>query len=115
DNSAIILLSISTVFLVINFFGLINLIQVFYRTSRLIEYVEKKKGEIIQENDFISFEGMVDILFWSMQNTNLKAAKKISDYFSHIFSNYRQHWSRSKDTENEGLIYPNLFYQAINN
>jgi len=97
NNSAKILLLISTIFLIINFFRLIELIQIFYRTSRLIEFLSKQKEKILKKNDFISFEGMFDILSWSIQNQNLKVARKVSDYFYDIFREYRDSWDRDKD------------------
>lgn len=62
-NSARILLLISSVFLIINFFRLINLIQTFYRTTRLIDYLGKQKNELIENNDFKSFDGMSKVFF----------------------------------------------------
>jgi hypothetical protein len=115
NNSAKILLFISTILLIINFFRLINLIQTFYRTSRLIEFLGKQKEKVLKQNDFASFEGMSDILSWSIQNQNLKVAKKVSDYFYDIFREYRDSWDGDKDKKNEGLIYPNLFYGIVYN
>jgi hypothetical protein len=115
NNSAKILLFISTILLIINFFRLINLIQTFYRTSRLIAFLGKQKEKVLKKNDFASFEGMSDILSWSIQNQNLKVAKKVSDYFYDIFREYRDSWDSGKDKKNVGLIYPNLFYGIVYN
>jgi hypothetical protein len=115
NNSAKILLLFSTIFLIINFFRLINLIQTFYRTTRLIAFLSTQKEEVLEKNNFISFEGMADILLWSIQNQNIKVAKNVSDYFFNIFSDYRNRWKKEKDHKNEGLIYPNLFYGIIYN
>lgn len=113
NNSAKILLLISTIFLIINFFRLINLIQTFYRTTKLIEFLGKQKEKVLKKNNFISFEGMSDILSWSIQNQNLKVARKVSDYFYDIFRDYRDSWDKDKDVKNEGLIFPNLFYGIV--
>lgn len=115
NNSARIFLLISSVLLIINFFRLINLIQTFYRTSSLIDFLSLQKKKVIKSNNFLSFEAMQDILFWSMQNKNLKVVQKVSDYFSNIFREYRDNWSKDKDEKNEGLIYPNLFYGMVYN
>lgn len=115
NNSAKILLLISTIFLIFNFFRLINLIQTFYRTTRLIDFLTKQKKKVIEENNFISFDGMADILSWSIQNQNLKVARKVSDYFYDIFRDYRDGWNKDRDDKNVGLIYPNIFYGMIYN
>lgn len=115
SNSAKLLLLIFTTLLIINFFRLIHLIQTFYRTTKLIDYLDKKKKEVIEENDFSSFDGLSDILFWSIQNKNLKVARKVSDYFYQVFQEYRNNWNKDKDKKNEGLIYPDLFYGMVYN
>ncbi|MFD2567626.1 hypothetical protein [Pseudotenacibaculum haliotis] len=111
--SAKILLISFTILLIINFFRLINLIQIFYRTSRLIDYLYKLRGKVTNQNDFISFEGMTDILFWTIQNQNLKVALRVSEYFYEVFHQYRENWKKDKDENKEGLIYPELFYNMI--
>ncbi len=115
NNSAKILLLISTLFLIINFFGLINLIQTFYRTSKLVGFLEKKRKEVLGENNFTSFEGMSDILFWSVRNQNITIAKKVSDYFGGIFVDYRTNWIENNKDTKEGIIYPDLFYAVVYN
>src|SRR5690606_3419996 len=49
SNSAKILLLIFSVLLIINFFRLINLIQTFYRTTRLIDFLGKQRKKVIEE------------------------------------------------------------------
>jgi hypothetical protein len=115
SNSAKILLLIFSILLIINFFRLINLIQTFYRTTKLIDYLGKQRKKVVEKNDFISFEGMSDILFWSIQNQNMKVARKVSSYFYEIFQEYRENWDKEKDEKNEGLIYPDLFYGIVYN
>lgn len=115
SNSAKILLLFFSVLLIINFFRLINLIQTFYRTTKLIDYLGKQRKKVIEKNYFISFEGLSDILFWSIQNQNLKVARKVSSYFYEIFQEYRENWDKEKDKKNEGLIYPDLFYGIVYN
>lgn len=115
SNSAKILLLIFSVLLIINFFRLINLIQTFYRTTRLIDFLGKQRKKVIEKNDFTSFEGMSDILFWSIQNQNLKVTRKVSGYFYELFQEYRENWDKEKDKKNEGLIYPDLFYGIVYN
>ena len=114
-NSSRILLLIFSILLIINFLRLINSIQTFYRTTRLIDYLGKQKKKVIEKNDFTSFEGMSDILFWSIQTQNLKVARKVSAYFYEVFQEYRENWDIEKDEKNEGLIYPDLFYGMVYN
>ena len=113
NNSGRFLLLISTVFLIVNFFRLINLIQTFYRTSRLIGFLRAKKNEIINDNNFKSFEAMSSILFWSIQNQNFQVAIQLADYFYELFQDYRANWKKENDKKNEGLVYPELFYRFV--
>ena len=55
---------------------------------------------------------MSDILSWSIQNQNLKVAKKVSDYFYEIFREYRDSWDRDKDKKNEEAL--KAYEKAIN-
>lgn len=115
ENSANILLITSTFLLIINFFRLINLIQTFYRTTRLISFLEKRRGEVLYKNNFKSFEAILDILLWSIQVQNSNVARMVSDYFSGIFRDYKEKWNEEKNENKEGLIYPEIFYGAVYN
>lgn len=114
SKSAKIFLLISTIFLIINFFRIVNLIQTFYRTSRLISFLWNKKEEVLRGNNFRSFEALADILRWSIQTQNSKVARQISDYFSNIFSEYRNNWKKDLHQEKqEGLVFPEIFYGTV--
>lgn len=115
ENSAKILLIISTGLLLINFFRLINLIQTFYRTTRLITFLEKSRDEVLYKSNFKTFEAMLDILLWSIQIQNSNVARKVSDYFSSIYMDYRENWKIKMPENKEGLIYPEIFYGAVYN
>lgn len=110
SKSAKILLLTSTIFLVFNFFRIVKLIQTFYRTSSLISFLWKKKGEVLLNNNFESFEALTDILRWSIQTQNSKVARQVSDYFSQVFSEYRNDWKDNKSEEKqEGLVVSRSF------
>lgn len=108
ENSAIIVLSISTTTLIISFFMIVSLIKIFYRTSALINFLTNQHKNVIDKNDFSSFEGLADLLYWAIQQQDENAARPLADYFYRIFQVYRE-----KYETDEGVIYPNNFYWLV--
>lgn len=108
ENSAVILLSFSTITLIISFFLLVSLIKIFYRTSALINFLVNQQNDVINKNDFSSFNGLADLLYWSIQRQDEIAARPLSKYFYMIFQAYRE-----KHETNEGVIYPYEFYWFV--
>lgn len=110
ENSALLILFISTITLIISFFLIINLVTIFYRTSALIKFLSDKGDAVINKSDFSSFDGLADLLYWSIQHQDSNASKQLSDYFYNIFRSYRE-----KFATDEPLIYPDRFYWLVYN
>lgn len=108
ENSALIIISILTILLIINFIRLVKIVQTFYRTSALIEYLSKYKNEVIENNNFETFDCLADLLYWSIQNQDTNASKQLSNYFYDIFQDYRE-----KHDGKQALIFPDKFYLMI--
>jgi hypothetical protein len=111
-NSAIILLCFCTTILIISFFGLIDLIKTFHRTSKLTAYLIKSDREKIKLNNFENFDALSDILIWSIQNQNTAIALKISRHFYTLFKDQRDFYNVGSGT---GVIYPDRYYWIIYN
>jgi len=112
SNSAIILLCLSTILLIISFFGLINLIKTFHRTSKLTAYLIKSDKEKIDQNNFENFDALSDILMWSIQNQNTTIALEISRHFYMLYREQREAYDFKSDT---GVIYPDRYYWIVYN
>jgi len=110
ENSALIILFISTVTLIISFFLIINLVTIFYRTSALIKFLSDQSDAVINKSDFSSFDGLAELLYWSIQHQDSNAAKRLSSYFHNIFQSYRE-----KYATDEPLVYPDRFYSVVYN
>ena len=108
ENSAGIIIFILTVFLIINFLLITKLVTIFYRTSSLIKHLDLESKNVIEKNDFSSFEGMSDLLCWSIQNQDSNASKQLSTYFSKMFQTYQD-----KHLTEDGIIYPDKFYFMV--
>lgn len=111
-NSAIILLSACTILLIISFFGLISLIKVFHRTSKLTAYLIKSDKEKINQNNFENFDALSDILMWSIQNQNSTIALEISRHFYMLYRDQREKYKVNNKT---GVIYPDRYYWIVYN
>jgi hypothetical protein len=108
ENSAGIIIFILTVFLIVNFLLITKLVTIFYRTSSLIKHLDLQSKNVIEKNDFSSFDGMADLLYWSIQNQDSNASKRLSSYFSKMFQTYQQ-----KHFTADGIIYPDKFYFMV--
>lgn len=109
-NSASIVVFIATTTLVINFIRLVMKVEIFYRTSALINYLAKFKYEVIDHNKFETFDCLSDLLYWSVQNQDSNANKQLLGYFNEIFHLYRE-----KYKEEYALVYPDSFYSMLYN
>lgn len=105
SNSACIIIFVLTISLIINFFLITKLVTTFYRTSALIKFLDSKSKKVLDGTDFSSFDGMADLLYWSIQNQDSNASKQLSVYFHKIFQNYRENF-----TTKDGIVYPDRFY-----
>ncbi|WP_319480978.1 hypothetical protein [uncultured Draconibacterium sp.] len=108
ENSSFIIIALSTIFLVLNLFSLVYLIYKFYSPSKLLDYLIEKLEESKNENEKSTyFISISDLLYFSIQNPNEKIARRLLEFFSHIFISER------KNKENKVIIYPPEYYDTI--
>jgi hypothetical protein len=106
-----ILIIIFTSILIISFFFLVRKILIYYNrndlTSYFIERDKKISPDFGNENSFIYFESVTELLYWSIKNQNEHIAKTISDYFYTCFSKFREKPEYSQSG------YPDQYYKVV--
>lgn len=108
DKSSFLIIGLSTLFLLWNLFSLVYLIYVFYSPNKLLEYLIYKHSETNSEKERTTyFISISDLLYFSIQNPNEKIARRLVEFFNHIFIMER------KDIENKIVKYPSEYYDTI--
>ncbi len=107
-NSALILLVLSTIFLVVMTILSMWLMYVYYRPDKLLERLIK---QYYKANDFrekeLYFEAISKILFYSIQKEGETLARQLQDFYHKEFILYR------KDKVNNPIEYPAYFYNVM--
>ena len=107
-NSALILLILSTIFLVVMTILSMWLMYVYYRPDKLLERLIK---QYYKANDFrekeLYFEAISKILFYSIQKEGETLARQLQDFYHKEFILYR------KDKVNNPIEYPAYFYNVM--
>ncbi len=109
ENSALILLSISTFILVGSFLVLVRIIRIFQRNSSLMNYLIKKDKIELKNNNLRYFNALSDMLIWAIKNQNQNIALTIS---RHFYTDYRIVRDKNCKDEN-GVVYPTEFYNSV--
>lgn len=108
DNSAFILLLVSTVVFVIMTICSMWLMYVYYMPDKLLERLIKQyhKTNATEEKE-LYFESISKILFYSIQKEGEPLARQLQDFYCNEFISYR------KDKENCIVEYPTYFYNVM--
>jgi hypothetical protein len=107
ENSAFILLSISTLGLVASFIFLVEKIMIYYTPTRFIKYLIKKDESNRKQNNYNFFKAISDILYYSIKKQNETLAKTISDFMYKAFQNFRN------INVGKPIEYPSSFYEVV--
>ena len=105
DNSAKILLGLSTIILVRVFFFFVNKILIYYTPSKFIKYLISKHDN--SNSDFIYFESLADILLQSIKRQNKTLALTLSNFFYSAFRLEREKF------KNKPVVYPEIYYEVV--
>lgn len=110
NNSASILLAISTIFLVVFFFFFVKKILIYYTPSKFIPFLVERHNK--PKDDLRFFEACSDLLLLFIRNQQTNFTKTLSDFFYTAFRKFRDECPINKP-----IIYPytyyNLVYKAI--
>lgn len=105
NNSALILLTISTILLIFSFFHFVSKILVYYTPTRFIKYLIKRHED--KENNYEYFKAISDILYSSIKEQNVTITRTISDFLYTAFQKERE------KHVNEPVEYPISFYEVV--
>ncbi|MDP8315146.1 MAG: hypothetical protein RAP70_08755 [Candidatus Celaenobacter antarcticus] len=105
NNSANILLGLSSILLIISFFFFTRKILIYYTPTKFIQYLRNK--HIKSRNDFKYFEGLADILLLSIKQQQRNLSLTLSDFFYDSFRNERG------KLNNTPVEYPDIFYETV--
>lgn len=108
NHLGIIIIIVCTAVLIISFLCFICKILVYYDRNKLTKYFMRKdkKRRIKVNENFIYFEMLGDLLYWSIRNQNEHLSRTINDYFFSCFYEYCD----SKEYAING--YPDKYYEV---
>ena len=108
DNSALILVGLSTIILIIATFLTAHLIYIYFvpekLTNRLIQVHNNTKNE---KRKTLYFEAISKILFYSINKADEPLARTLLEFYYEAFILFR------KEKEGEPIEYPQEYYDAI--
>lgn len=107
DNSALILLLVSTVVLVVMTICSMWLMYVYYMPDKLLERLIKQYHKANSSQEKIYFEAISKILFYSIKKEGEPLARQLQDFYCEEFISYR------KNKENKIIEYPDYFYNVM--
>jgi len=108
ENSALILVSFSTIGLIIMTFLIILLTYWYYLPEKLFEHLTKKHDKTKDKNKKIFyFEAISKLLFYSITKADELLARKLLKFFYSAFISFR------KGKEGEPIEYPPEYYDAM--
>ena len=85
------LIIIFTTCLIISFFLLVYKILIYYNRNDLTSYfISKDKNTDPDSGNFIYFESISELLYWSINNQNEHIAKTVGNYFYGYFQKFRE-------------------------
>ena len=105
NNSANILVGLSTILLVIAFFFYTRKILIYYTPTKFTQYLRSKHK--VSKNDFKYFEALSDILLLSIKQQQRNLALTLSDFFYDAYRNEREKF------KNVPVEYPDIFYETV--
>lgn len=107
DNSALILLLVSTIVLVVMTICSMRLMYVYYMPDKLLERLIKQYHKANSSQEKIYFEAISKILFYSIKKEGEPLARQLQDFYCEEFISYR------KNKENKIIEYPDYFYNVM--
>ncbi|MCK4407043.1 MAG: hypothetical protein KAV44_05160 [Bacteroidales bacterium] len=107
ENSAFLLLSVSSIALIITFLLFVEKILIYYTPTRFLQYLIKEHKKKKNKDKLTYFIAISDLLYYSIRQQNETIAKTISDFMYVAFKSIRE--------ENEGkpIEYPASYYEVI--
>jgi flagellar hook-basal body complex protein FliE len=109
DHSAIILLVVSTTVVICYFLLFIKKILVYLTPMSFLPYLIRQhdKDNSKEQNNYVSFRAVSDILILSIRKEDQILATTITDFM------YRQFRSIRDQSKGQAVEYPNAFYKII--
>ncbi|TLX76076.1 hypothetical protein E9993_07650 [Labilibacter sediminis] len=105
NNSANILVGLSSILLVISFFFYTRKILIYYTPTKFAQYLKSKHFE--SKNDFKYFDALSDILLLSIRQQQRNLSLTVSDFFYDAYRNEREKFA------NKPVEYPDNFYETV--
>lgn len=107
DNSALILLIFSTIFLVITTILSMRLMYIYYMPEKLLQRMIKQYHKANSVQKELYFYAISKILFYSIKKEDEQLARELQSFF------YKEAFSYRKNKKNEEVVYPNYFYEVL--
>lgn len=107
DNSALVLLLVSTFVLVVMTICSMWLMYVYYMPDKLLKRLIKQYHKANSSQEKIYFEAISKILFYSIKKEGEPLARQLQVFYCKEFISYR------KDKENKIIEYPDFFYDVV--
>ena len=105
ENSATLLVALSTIVLVISFLLYVRKVLIYYTPYSLIPYLirsqEKSKSEVKY------FSALSDLLLLSIKRQQTNLSRTLSDFFYTAFRKVRDGFS------DEPVLYPEIYYETV--
>ena len=105
ENSATLLVALSTIVLVISFLLYVRKVLIYYTPYSLIPYLirsqEKSKSEVKY------FPALSDLLLLSIKRQQTNLSRTLSDFFYTAFRKVRDGFS------DEPVLYPEIYYETV--
>ena len=105
ENSASLLLAVSTILLIISFFFFVNKILIYYTPTKFIPYLIARNEK--SESDFLYFTALSELLLLFIRQQQTNYSKTLSDFFYMAFRKIRD------KQLNQPVIYPDLYYEVV--
>jgi len=106
DNSAAILVEMSSILLIIIFFLLVRKIFIYYTPAKFIPYLIHKHRKVEEELKY--FNALSDILIYAIKNQNTSIDKLLSNFFYGAFKQIRNKYNHI-----EPVVYPESYYEIV--
>ena len=108
ENSALILVSLSTIGLIVMTFLIVLLTYWYYLPKKLLEHLTKKHDKTKDKNKkTLYFEAISKLLFYSINKADEPLARKLLEFFYGVFISFR------RGKEGEIIEYPQEYYDAV--
>lgn len=107
DNSALILLLVSTIVLIVMTILSMRLMYIYYMPDKLLERLIEQYHSALGKDKKIYFEAISKILFYSIKKEGEHLARQLQDFYCEEFISCR------KDKENKIIEYPDYFYDVM--